>query len=180
MTLDPSEVIADYEGWLHRVAGNIRPMGDSDHDDLVQEGRIAMWRALDRYDDVRVETLPGLLTKAAKAAMLDRVTGRRGWTGSEQAGRALGEDVLDQHHDDIDPALPGHDVRATVDVAHEVATRDEADRLLGSLPHREAAVLLLMEGYGHTSQEVAPVLDLSAVRVRQIRVAALSLVNPAA
>lgn len=65
--IDPS-VLADYEKWLHRVANTVGRL--EDHDDLVQEGRVAMWRALSTYDETR-GSLPSWLTRAAEQRMKD-------------------------------------------------------------------------------------------------------------
>jgi RNA polymerase sigma factor (sigma-70 family) len=53
------QVLADYDDWLHATARRIRreahqltPTAE-DHDDLIQHGRIAIWRALDTWDPER-------------------------------------------------------------------------------------------------------------------------------
>lgn len=76
------DTIADFDGWLHRVALNLG--GPDGHDDLVQEGRIALWQALHRADPSN-DGWAGYVTKAAKGRMLDVVTGRRRLTGQEAA-----------------------------------------------------------------------------------------------
>lgn len=74
------DTLADFEGWLHRVALNMA--GPGGHDDLVQEGRIEMWRSLQKVDMTQ-EGWAGYVTKAAKGRMLDVVTGRSRLTGQE-------------------------------------------------------------------------------------------------
>lgn len=79
MTVDP-EVIKDYERWLHKVANEIgRP---EDHDDLVNEGRIAMWKSLETFDPA-LGALASWITTAARSRMKDLAWGRGQPTGHE-------------------------------------------------------------------------------------------------
>jgi RNA polymerase sigma factor (sigma-70 family) len=81
---DVNALIADYEAWLHRRAWLMT--GANSHDDLVQEGRIAMWQAFDNFDESR-GALPAWLTMKANGHMLECIQ-RGHWTGKEkkQAG----------------------------------------------------------------------------------------------
>lgn len=72
--------LSDYERWLHKVASGM--VGPDRHDDLVQEGRIALWKALQRAN-LEDPGLPGYLTRAAKGRMIDVATGQRRQTGHE-------------------------------------------------------------------------------------------------
>jgi DNA-directed RNA polymerase specialized sigma24 family protein len=87
---DESPDLDAYHNWLYRTAADMLPGGfyDTDIDDLVQEGRIAMWKAYQTYDDCK-GTLAPWLTNAARMRMRDVAwghgrwtghTGRRGWT----------------------------------------------------------------------------------------------------
>lgn len=67
--------LADYHKWLHYVAYQMLPATSALHEDLVQEGRIAMWKALATYDPSK-GALPSWVTKAASMRMKDFV--RRG------------------------------------------------------------------------------------------------------
>jgi RNA polymerase sigma factor (sigma-70 family) len=72
--------LGDYRSWLLTQAERILGShGHPDRDDLVQEGYIAMWRALDTYDETR-GTLAGWLTYRARMRMLECVRQRQ-WTG---------------------------------------------------------------------------------------------------
>jgi len=42
-----------YRGWLQKVAGNMIGFGDPRLDDLIQEGYIAMWKALSTFSSSR-------------------------------------------------------------------------------------------------------------------------------
>lgn len=75
---DVNALIADYEAWLHKRAWLIG--GVNSHDDLVQEGRIAMWQALSSFDESAGQ-LPHWLTFKANGHMLECVT-RGHWTGN--------------------------------------------------------------------------------------------------
>ena len=63
--IDPA-VLADYEKWLHKVANSLTDTAQ--HDDIVQEGRVAMWRALSTYDESK-GALASWLTRAAEMRM---------------------------------------------------------------------------------------------------------------
>ena len=65
--------LSDMEAWLHRVAHGMTDRAG--HEDLVQEGRIAIWDALDRVDEGDPRW-PGYVTLVARGRMLDVVSGR--------------------------------------------------------------------------------------------------------
>ena len=78
---------AAYHGWLYRVADDLLwPNSSARHfltvDDLVQEGRIAMWRASQTFDPRR-GNLPAHVTNAARKRMVDVVTGAKPSFGTE-------------------------------------------------------------------------------------------------
>lgn len=79
-----AEVLGDYRRWLYKVAGDMLGTGSQEVDDLVQEGYIAMWRALGTYDEAR-GGLAIWLTNAARWRMGD-VMRRQHWTGTPTAG----------------------------------------------------------------------------------------------
>ena len=95
-------VIANYRGWLWAYA-RVVSRNISDHEDLVAEGRIAMWRALDTYDPSR-GALPTYLTQAARWRMRD--VARR--------GHFLGMPSRRGHHREW-PAIPA-DLRGRDDI----------------------------------------------------------------
>lgn len=68
-------VVAEYEGWLHAVANRMLGWsGHPDHPDLVQEGRIAIWRAEATFDP-DLGAAPAWVTKAAEMRMRDLAHG---------------------------------------------------------------------------------------------------------
>lgn len=94
---DGTPDLSAYHRWLYRIAADMLPGGflDPEIDDLVQEGRIAMWKAFDRYDDCK-GTLAPWMTNAARLRMKDVAhghgkytghTGRRGWTDATDRNR---------------------------------------------------------------------------------------------
>ena len=76
--IDPA-VLENYSGWLHATAWKYSS-DSSTHEDLVQEGRIAMWRGLTTFDASK-GSLPSWLTSKARRGMLTAVQ-RRIWTGT--------------------------------------------------------------------------------------------------
>lgn len=93
---EESTILASYERWLHKVANSYLPAYDARHDDLVQEGRIAMWRALATHEPVK-GALPSWLTKAATVRMKEMAFGRGQPTGREatRGVRAVEEVALE-------------------------------------------------------------------------------------
>lgn len=108
--IDPV-ILEDYERWLHAEAYKLQLPGRADHDDIVQEGRIAMWRALSSYDE-SLGSLPSWLTTAARTRMRDFAWGR---------GQATGHEAMRGRQE-----LP---VAASLDSMEE----DEIDELMGSI-----------------------------------------------
>jgi RNA polymerase sigma factor (sigma-70 family) len=74
-----AEMLSHYERWLKSVANAMTRRHPEDFEDLVQEGRIAIWNSLDSYDPAQ-GTLAPWVTTAAKMRMSDCVR-RRIWTG---------------------------------------------------------------------------------------------------
>lgn len=74
-----AQTLGDYQAWLHAQARALLPAGSPDVEDLVQEGYIAMWRALGSYDPAR-GALPAWLVRKARGRMAECVTRKR-WTG---------------------------------------------------------------------------------------------------
>lgn len=104
MTIDESfgdtgtdSTLKAYEKWLYKVANGYTG-GDWDRaNDLAQEGRIAMWRALQTWDPDR-SALPFWLTNAATMRMKDLAFGHGQPTGHEEmrGRRAAEETSLEQ------------------------------------------------------------------------------------
>lgn len=80
--MDPDEVLDQYHGWLYRTALDLLPANSPLLDDLVQEGRVSMWRALDTFDASK-GALPTWLTGAARQRMRDVAHGHGQPTGHE-------------------------------------------------------------------------------------------------
>ena len=116
-----SAIIDNYHSWLYKMARVYRSFDLNDHDDLVQEGRVAIWKALDTYDPA-LGALPSWLTTAAKMRMLEVVkrgnwTGTRGIKGRRREPPAIPVEITD--HDRIRSDTP--DVDALMDVRAAVA-----------------------------------------------------------
>lgn len=77
---DHDRVLAQYSRWLHWYANLVqKTWAHNEHDDLVQEGRIAMWKAIATYDQSRGALATWLIT-AAKMRMKECIK-RDHWTG---------------------------------------------------------------------------------------------------
>ena len=79
--IDVENTLKNYEGWLRQQALTISPSGDQ-VEDLMQEGRIAMWQSLSRYDPEK-GSLASYLTTAAYYRMGSCLKEHR-WTGSQK------------------------------------------------------------------------------------------------
>jgi RNA polymerase sigma factor (sigma-70 family) len=73
------QVLPDYRGWLRKVAGGMLGPHHEALDDLVQEGAIAMWRAIGTLDPDRSTTDFWLKTSALNR--MKTVVQRNHWTG---------------------------------------------------------------------------------------------------
>lgn len=71
-----------FESWLHATA--YRLGGAADHEDLVQEGRIAMWRSAER----RGQAHAGWMTIDARRRIHEVAVGGRSQLGSERTDRS--------------------------------------------------------------------------------------------
>lgn len=80
--LDANEILPKFHRWLHCLAYSMSTKCGRwrEVDDLVQEGRIAMWRALATYDPL-LGALATYLTNAARSRMADVVRRNGTWTG---------------------------------------------------------------------------------------------------
>lgn len=76
--MDKNLTLHAYRGWLYFMANQM--VSPAEVDDLVQEGYIAMWRALDRFDPAK-GALPSWLTTAARMRMTDIARGHGQPTG---------------------------------------------------------------------------------------------------
>lgn len=98
---DPS-IISDFDKWLHAVANRLlKDASEADHQDLVQEGRVAMWRALHTHDE-SLGALPSWLVRAAEMRMKDvawgkgQPFGRAATRGSREVDTGGSLDELDE------------------------------------------------------------------------------------
>lgn len=156
--MDANQVVADvlpsYRRWLHREAYRVAgPDDDRHHDDLVQEGYVAMWRAAQRYDPAR-GALPAFLTRAASQRMRHvAARGYRTWTGREpNRGHPAGNpEVLGV--DELDVVADVRAVDALADVEWAYHAGDLAAALDG-LTERQRRYVLLRFWHGWTPTEL--------------------------
>ncbi|WP_329047070.1 RNA polymerase sigma factor [Streptomyces sp. NBC_01422] len=132
------EALADYEAWLHRRAGQMLPPTDHRHDDLVQEGRIAMWQAHNQHDPAK-GALPAWLTQNATWHMREVLARRGKWTGSpsRRQGRHAVQDLPTESLNELlDPESRHRD-----ETAGGVAP-DIAEQAMGAYHQAEIAAAL--------------------------------------
>lgn len=109
--------VADFEKWLHQTAYGMT--GATDHEDLVQEGRIAVWKALQRAD-LSDPGLAGYVTRAAKGRMIDIVTGQRRQTGHDAPeGKVVTNDRGRQAREKIRAVLAANPEATGAEIARQ-------------------------------------------------------------
>lgn len=102
-------VVADYDKFLHVLANRMLGWpGHPLHEDLVQEGRIAIWRAEQTYDPTK-GALPSWVTRAAEMRMKDiawgtgQPFGREATRGKREVKTTLLEDISPVIQEEIEP-----------------------------------------------------------------------------
>jgi DNA-directed RNA polymerase specialized sigma24 family protein len=96
------DLLAEYYGWLRTVAGNLTGFDDPGLDDLIQEGYIAMWQALQNYDPDKGQLAPRL-KYMAKQRMRNVAYGHHQWTGHAPV-RGGQEPPVVEHYDALEDA----------------------------------------------------------------------------
>lgn len=110
------EILSEYLPWLRKVAGNLTGFGSSGLDDLVQEGYIAMWRALGTHDEAagpldywlkfkssnRMKTLAIRAAEKTDPLHLDEPVGSKARAGGfEDLVITLGDTIADLGSDEL-------------------------------------------------------------------------------
>lgn len=112
------KILPDYRRWLYKMANEYAASRPALIDDLVQEGYVAMWRALPKYDPAQGH-LPSFLTFCARSRMIDVL--RRGtWTGKPEmrGSRSVDEVAHVDEFDDPDVLLGGVGALEGVEIAY--------------------------------------------------------------
>lgn len=99
--MSDAAIIADFEKWLHAVANRLlRGASEDDHQDLVQEGRVAMWRALATFDESK-GARASWLVRAAETRMKDVAWGK-GQPFGHEAHRGVREAEIGGSLDELE------------------------------------------------------------------------------
>jgi DNA-directed RNA polymerase specialized sigma24 family protein len=96
---DGNEILQQYYPWLRKTAGNLIGFDDPWLDDLIQEGYIAMWKALQSHDPDKGPLVPRLMF-LARQRMLNVGYGHHRYTGHE-AVRGSQEAEVSAHYDEL-------------------------------------------------------------------------------
>lgn len=142
-----STTVANYEGWLHHAAAGF---GDQNlHDDLVQEGRIAMWRQEVKHGGEHA----GFMTSQARLRMSQIAVGEKAFGGIKVAVRDVKPVAsLDQFDVELTPAQAD-----VAEVAMWAYHRGEIYAAIDRLPprQREAVRVILADGVLTGAQRAA-------------------------
>ncbi len=133
-------------------------------DDIHQAALVGLWRACINYDPAKNDSFRAYAIFRIRAELLDdarRATGR-----SKQAGFELRQcsfTKLLHRADDDEPAQ-----RAGVDPSLAVATKDETEVILASLPERTQRIFRAHFMDGLNFRELAPQFGIQSSRAHQI------------
>lgn len=141
--------VAKYERWLHREAYRV---GRIDHDDLVQEGRIAMWKQEIKHGGEHA----GFMTNSAALRMRQVAGGEKAFGGIKVAVRDVAPDVsLDQ----FEPTVVGRLSPEQTDLAEQAMMayhHGAISQAINRLPERQRqATLKILTDGAMTPQERA-------------------------
>jgi RNA polymerase sigma factor (sigma-70 family) len=152
-----SEAVVANENLVHWTVQR-QWLGRLGYEDAVQEGRIALWRALERYDPRR-----GALSSYAVVAIRHAV-----WRAAGQARRGAHERLY------FEPA--GHRVGLAAEM-DRVIERAQVAALVARLPKRLRTVVVLrygLDGHGEaTFEEIGRHLAVTRQRAHQLHGEAL-------
>ena len=153
MTEDATEVLTRFDPWLQKVARSILSPSHPNLEDLVQEGRVALWKALGTFNGERSH-LTHWVTYRARNRMLEVATGKC-WTG--QPPRFHGRQGIQEpvHVLSLD-ASPGHenseslaafvppprDVRDDIETAEMAYHENEIREAIASLTPQQRKYVL--------------------------------------
>jgi RNA polymerase sigma-70 factor (ECF subfamily) len=159
VTAEHDALSSAIESTLARFAGVVRVvaaryhLSPTDRDDLVQEVRVRLWRALEVE---RIEALPAsYLYRTATSAALDLIRRRR----------TMREDSLD----DVDPSAPG--LAATAANPEQRAQLSDLalriERAIETIPEsRRPVVRMYLAGYG--SAEIGELMGWTEAKARNL------------
>ena len=145
-------IVARYARMLRSV-GRRRGLGDDEIDDLIQEVRIRLWRALTSDAGRAIQT--SYVYRAALSAAIDLIRRRRARPEESLEDQAAAEE-------------PSAAVRLQPDQAIEQAELGERiQRAVSDLPEpRDAVVRLYLSGYGR--EEIAGLMGWTEPKVRNL------------
>ncbi len=143
-------------GELLRRAGRRRGLAEHDLDELLQDVRIRLWKALETGEKISTITA-SYAYRTARSAAVDLIRRRRGWReaplGAGEAGDLAAEAGA------IDPPQLAAVTRSEV--------TDRLDAALGELV-RPRAVAVRMYLAGYPREEIAALMDWSEAKTRNL------------
>lgn len=149
--MNSEAVLERYRKWLYWYVSHTYPSRYSQWHDLMQEGWIAMWKALSKFDPAKGAEAT-YLTTAAKLRLSD-VVRRETWTGaimSRGHTREQPATPVDHHEDWVESKLECTEAYHWVELAYH---RGEILRALDALPVKEKhwVVVNILEDAGRYS-----------------------------
>ena len=166
------EIIAGYHGWLFKTASGMTS-NPSDVEDLVQEGRVAMWLALDSYNPEK-GSLPAWITRKAKYRMIEIVTdGPLTGQPSRRHGR---NPATEMNRDTLSLDLPrGDGVNLADLISRDVGQFDSAE-----LAYHQGEIAAAIEALPDAQRKYVIARFYEAMTGREMQEAGLFTYDPSA
>ena len=164
-------------GFVRKIAKEINSKyGNAEIDDLVQEGELALWKCIDKFDETSGANFLTFAKYAIKSAMTDLV---RKSISSDRLPRISFDDyILDEERLLLSELISDSYSKSPEQIFFEVETIRNLYSALGKLEARERTYLLYRfgfeEGKEHTVADTALHFSLSESRARATEKAAIS------
>lgn len=156
-SLDVSEVIRRFERWTFALANDQVGRASPDNDDVVQEGRIAVWHAAERADG-RPGT-PNYIATAARWRMRE-VISRGTWTGREttrgKPSDPIGRETVPLDELSVQAVLEAADLLHRVELAYHYG---EIHQAIAALSDDQRRYVVMRFWYRMSEPEMRPYLS---------------------
>ncbi len=154
------DILKNYENWLYYYARVLEPSRPWTHEDLAQEGHIAMWKALRSYDPLK-GSLPSWLTTAAKMRMRDISWRNKPLTGEPSAKGHIREKPatpVDTDWDWVQESVGSQELQESILMAYH---QGEIYDAVASLPPRQREYIFRRFWLGETDKSIRNVIPNS-------------------
>lgn len=153
------DAVAAHQHLVTRIAATLSNPHSPDWDDLVSDGNLALWRALERHDPTRNSDLDSYLCHSIRFRQIDGLRSRSG-RGYRPAIGPLTDD-----HNTVPVASAWDDLLAAIDAS---AVARELLRTAAQIDPRLPGILARL-ATGDTQREIATDLQTSRTSIWRMR-----------